>query len=147
MSLNIFLIKAFINSSKLYPRIKTSLMQSEQLGTILEKELLIEKCVKTLEDSKAHDLINIDLNNNSSIADNMMICTGTSNRHVSAIAQRLVDTLYKDGLKQIKVSGEALGEWVIVDTGTLMIHIMQQEVRERYELDDLYRCIASGTQE
>lgn len=113
----------------------------------MEKELLIEKCVKTLEDSKAHDLINIDLNNNSSIADNMMICTGNSNRHVSAIAQRLVDTLYKDGLKQIRVSGEALGEWVIVDTGTLMIHIMQQEVRERYELDDLYRCIASGNQE
>ena len=67
----------------------------------------------------------------------MLICTGTSNRHVSAIAQRLVDTLYKDRLKQIRVSGETLGEWVIVDTGTLMVHIMQQEVRERYELDDL----------
>ena len=113
----------------------------------MEKELLIKKCVKTLEDSKAHDLVNIDLNNNSSIADNMLICTGTSNRHVSAIAQRLVDTLYKDGLKQIRVSGETLGEWVIVDTGTLMVHIMQQEVRELYELDDLYRCIASGVAE
>ena len=126
---------------------KLSLKVLINLGTILEKELLINKCVKTLEDSKAHDLVNIDLNNNSSIADNMLICTGTSSRHVSAIAQRLVDTLYKDGLKQIRVSGEPLGEWVIVDTGTLMVHIMQQEVRERYELDDLYRCIASGVAE
>lgn len=114
------------------------------MGNNLEKEQLIARCINTLENSKAHDLVNIDLNNQSSIADNMLICTGISNRHVSAIAQRLVDTLYKDGLKQIRVSGESLGEWVIVDTGTLMVHIMQQEVRERYELDELYRCIASG---
>lgn len=112
---------------------------------IVELSVLLEKITKTLDDAKAHDLINIDLNHQSSIADNMLICTGTSNRHVSAIAQRLVDNLYKDGLKQIRVSGEQLGEWVIVDTGTVMVHIMQQEVRERYELDDLYKCMAAGT--
>ena len=112
---------------------------------IVELSVLLEKITKTLDDAKAHDLINIDLNHQSSIADNMLICTGTSNRHVSAIAQRLVDNLYKDGLKQIRVSGEQLGEWVIVDTGTVMVHIMQQEVRERYELDNLYKCMAAGT--
>ena len=112
---------------------------------IVELSVLLEKITKTLDDAKAHDLINIDLNHQSSIADNMLICTVTSNRHVSAIAQRLVDNLYKDGLKQIRVSGEQLGEWVIVDTGTVMVHIMQQEVRERYELDDLYKCMAAGT--
>ena len=112
---------------------------------IVELSVLLEKITKTLDDAKAHDLINIDLNHQSSIADNMLICTGTSNRHVSAIAQRLVDNLYKDGLKQIRVSGEQLGEWVIVDTGTVMVHIMQQEVRERYELDDIYKCMAAGT--
>ena len=112
---------------------------------IVELSVLLEKITKTLDDAKAHDLINIDLNHQSSIADNMLICTGTSNRHVSAIAQRLVDNLYNDGLKQIRVSGEQLGEWVIVDTGTVMVHIMQQEVRERYELDDLYKCMAAGT--
>ena len=80
----------------------------------------------------------------SSIADVMLICTGTSNRHVVAIAQRLSDELYKIGLKNIRMSGEQNGEWVIVDTGSVMVHIMQQEVRERYELDDLYRCMAAG---
>jgi ribosome-associated protein len=110
----------------------------------LENDILIQKCIKTLEDSKARDLVSIDVKEHSSIADNMVICTGTSNRHVSAIAQRLVDNLYKEGLKHIKISGEQLGEWVIVDTGSVMVHILQNEARERYELDDLYRCMASG---
>ncbi|NLK85094.1 MAG: ribosome silencing factor [Aeromonadales bacterium] len=110
----------------------------------MNKQDLIEKCIKTLEDAKAHDLVNIEVGANSSLADNMLICTGTSNRHVSAIAGRLVDNLYKDGLKNIKTSGEQVGEWVIVDTGEVMVHIMQDEVRHRYELDDLYRCIAAG---
>ena len=110
----------------------------------MENDILIQKCIKTLEDSKARDLVSIDVKEHSSIADNMEICTGTSNRHVSAIAQRLVDNLYEEGLKHIKISGEQLGEWVIVDTGSVMVHILQNEARERYELDDLYRCMASG---
>ena len=113
----------------------------------MEQTLLIQKCIKTLEDSKAHDLVNIEVKEHSSIADNMLICTGTSNRHVSAIAHKLVDTLYKDGVKDITLSGEQLGEWVIVDTGSVMVHILQDEARHRYELDDLYRCMAAGINE
>ncbi len=100
--------------------------------------------MKTLEDSKAHDLVSIDVHMHSSVADDMVICTGTSNRHVSAIARRLVDTLYESGVKDIKVSGEQVGEWVIVDTGSVMVHILEDEARSRYELDDLYRCMAAG---
>ncbi|MGN0915652.1 MAG: ribosome silencing factor [Succinivibrio sp.] len=110
----------------------------------MDNAALIDKCIKTLEDSKAHDLSMIDVSKHSSIADTMVICTGTSNRHVSAIAHRLEENLCKEGVKNLTVSGENLGEWVIVDTGSVMVHIMQQEVRERYELDDLYRCIAAG---
>lgn len=110
----------------------------------MTKQELIEKCILTLEDAKAHDLVNIDVSQNSSITDNMLICTGTSNRHVSAIANRLVDNLYKEGLSSITTSGQSAGEWVIVDVGQVMIHIMQDEVRHRYELDDLYRCMAQG---
>ena len=113
----------------------------------MEQTLLIQKCIKTLEDSKAHDLVNIEVKEHSSIADNMLICTGTSNRHVSAIAHKLVDTLYKDGVRDITLSGEQLGEWVIVDTGSVMVHILQDEARHRYELDDLYRCMAAGINE
>ena len=75
-------------------------------GFNLNKLELINTCTKILDDSKARDLVNIDVSNNSSLADNMLICTGTSNRHVSAIANRLVDNLYKLGIKKIKVSGE-----------------------------------------
>ena len=48
---------------------------------------------------------------------------------------------------QIKVSGEQVGQWVIVDLGDIMVHIMQDEIRTRYELDELYRCIAAGVEE
>lgn len=116
-------------------------------GFNLNKLELINTCTKILDDSKARDLVNIDVSNNSSLADNMLICTGTSNRHVSAIANRLVDNLYKLGIKQIKVSGEQVGQWVIVDLGDIMVHIMQDEIRTRYELDELYRCIAAGIEE
>lgn len=109
----------------------------------MENQELLKNCITILENSKAHDLIDIDVKENSSIADIMLICTGTSNRHVVAIAQRLEDELYKLGLKNIRMSGEQNGEWVIVDTGSVMVHIMQQESRERYELDDLYRCMAA----
>ena len=116
-------------------------------GFNLNKLELINTCTKILDDSKARDLVNIDVSNNSSLADNMLICTGTSNRHVSAIANRLVDNLYKLGIKKIKVSGEQVGQWVIVDLGDIMVHIMQDEIRTRYELDELYRCIAAGVEE
>ena len=110
----------------------------------MENKELLKNCITILENSKAHDLTDIDVTGQSSIADVMLICTGTSNLHVVAIAQRLSDELYKIGLKNIRMSGEQNGEWVIVDTGSVMVHIMQQEVRERYELDDLYRCMAAG---
>lgn len=113
----------------------------------MKNDILIEKCIKTLEDSKAHDLVCIDVEKHSAIADKMVICTGTSNRHVVAIAQRLEDTLYKEGLKGITLSGQQVGEWVIVDTGSVMIHVLQEEARQRYELDDLYRCMAAGVEE
>ena len=116
-------------------------------GFNLNKLELINTCTKILDDTKARDLVNIDVSNNSSLADNMLICTGTSNRHVSAIANRLVDNLNKLGIKQIKVCGEQVGQWVIVDLGDIMVHIMQDEIRTRYELDELYRCIAAGGEE
>ncbi|MBO6259012.1 MAG: ribosome silencing factor [Succinivibrio sp.] len=105
---------------------------------------LLSFCLESLCDLKAHDLISIDVKGQSSIADYMIVCSGTSNRHVSAIADRLSQTLYEHGLKEITISGQELGQWVVVDTGSVMIHIMQPEYRERYALEDLYRCMAAA---
>lgn len=77
----------------------------------------------------------------------MMIATGTSNRHVSAIAERLVDYLAKHEIHGVQISGEQEGKWVIVDVGTVMVHVMQESERQRYQLETLYKCIAAGLDE
>lgn len=108
------------------------------------QEELIAACLNNLEASKAHDIVGIDLKDNSSVCDYMLIASGTSNRHVAAMAYRLEVFLHKCGLKDITLSGAQLGEWVILDLGTVLVHILQEPVRERYRLEDLYRCMASG---
>ena len=106
---------------------------------------LISECVKSLENSKALNPVCIDVSHNSSLADFMLICSGTSSRHVCSAAEKLVEYLYKRGIRQLTVSGERQGEWVIVDAGSVIIHILQPEARERYQLEELYRCMGAGT--
>lgn len=108
---------------------------------------IYDLCVASLDSSKAQDLITIDLNHNSSIADAMVIATGTSNRHVSAIAERLVDYLAKHEIHGVQMSGEQEGKWVVIDVGTIMVHVMQESERQRYQLENLYKCIAAGMDE
>ncbi len=101
-------------------------------------------CMQELENSKAHDIVSIDVSGQSSLADFMVVCSGTSNRHVSAMADRLQKHLAKRGIHGVQISGEREGEWVIVDTGAVIVHILQPEARDRYRLEDLYRCMAAG---
>ena len=101
-------------------------------------------CMMELENSKAQDIVSIDVSAQSSLADFMVVCSGTSNRHVSAMADRLQKHLAKRGIHGVQISGEREGEWVIVDTGAVIVHILQPEARDRYRLEDLYRCMAAG---
>lgn len=77
----------------------------------------------------------------------MVIATGTSNRHVSAIADRLVEYLAKHDIHGVQTSGEQEGKWVIVDVGNVMVHVMQESERQRYQLETLYKCISAGIDE
>lgn len=105
---------------------------------------LQEFCQKSLDSSKASDIVAIDVHQASSITDLMMICTGTSNRHVCAIAEKLVLQLAQSGIRGVAVSGQNEGLWVLVDVGNVIVHIMQESARTRYNLEDLYSCIAAG---
>lgn len=105
---------------------------------------LTKACMEELTNAKAKDLISIDLGGFSSIADTMVICSGTSNRHVCAIAYRLQKYLAQRGIHGVQISGDREGEWVIADVGSVIVHIFQPEIRERYRLEDLYRCMAAG---
>ena len=111
---------------------------------IADASALAKACISGLEDFKAKDLVCIDVEGRSSIADRMLVCSGTSARHVEAIADHLAQRLSLMGVKGISISGGKTGEWMIVDAGGVMVHILCPEARERYRLEDLYRAMGQG---
>ena len=93
---------------------------------------------KVLSDNKAKDIIKIDLEKKSSIADFMIICSGTSNRHVISLSNYLVEALKKENLNTLNVEGIRNGDWVLVDAGDIIIHLFRSEVREYYGLEKMW---------
>ncbi|OAT53201.1 ribosome-associated protein [Providencia heimbachae] len=102
-------------------------------GTELQKFIIDQ-----LDDAKAEDIITIDVQGKSSITDQLIICTGTSSRHLISVADRLVDACRKNGLMPLGVEGQGISDWVVVDLGEAIVHIMQDESRRMYELEKLW---------
>ncbi|CAM3578393.1 Ribosomal silencing factor RsfS [Vibrio aerogenes CECT 7868] len=98
------------------------------------KDFLIDKA----DDMKAENILTLDVTGKSSITDYMVICTGTSKRHVSSIASHVAGEAKKAGVPPYGIEGEAEGEWVVVDMGTSMLHVMQEEQRDLYQLEKLW---------
>ena len=93
---------------------------------------------KVLSDNKAKDITKINLEKKSSIADFMIICSGTSNRHVISLSNYLVEALKKENLNTLSVEGIRNGDWVLVDAGDIIIHLFRSEVREYYALEKMW---------
>lgn len=91
-----------------------------------------------LEEMKAEDIVTIDLNGKSSIADVMVVASGRSNRHVGAVADNVVSELKKSGLKDIRVEGQPVCEWVLIDTGDVIVHVFRPETRDFYNLEKMW---------
>ncbi len=91
-----------------------------------------------LDDSKAEHIVTIDLDDKTAIADNMVVASGRSNRHVGAIADQLVEKLKAAGRRDIKVEGMPQCDWVLVDAGDVVVHIFRPEVRSFYNLEKLW---------
>ncbi|MBF8999788.1 ribosome silencing factor [Vibrio nitrifigilis] len=104
----------------------------------MQREELTAFLADKADDMKAQDIITIDVQGKSSITDFMIICTGTSKRHVASIADHVASEARKSGLDLLGIEGETEGEWVVVDLGTTMIHVMQEEQREMYQLEKLW---------
>lgn len=94
--------------------------------------------VKTLEDLKAKDILLLEVAELTSVTDAIVICTGTSNRHVKSIADHVVQEMKKHQIAIIGVEGEQLGEWALVDLGEMVVHIMLPKIRDFYNLEKLW---------
>ncbi len=100
--------------------------------------------VETLEDDKAEDLIVIDLEGKSSIADQMIIASGRSQRHVAAIADHVTRRLKDEGVGRVRVEGMPNADWVLIDTGDIIVHLFRPEVRAFYNLERIWGTDAAG---
>ncbi|WP_420393402.1 ribosome silencing factor [Acuticoccus sp.] len=93
----------------------------------------------SLEDSKAEDIVAIDVTGKTPIADHMVVASGRSHRHVGAVAERLLRDLKDQGAKGVRVEGLASCDWVLIDTGDVVVHVFRPEVRTFYNLEKMWQ--------
>lgn len=108
---------------------------------IKKKEVLLKKIIKILDDNKAKDIVTIDLANKSSIADYMIIASGTSSKHIQSVSENTVEELKKLGVKGCKIEGRDSDNWKLIDAIDVIIHIFHNEQRKNYELEKMWADI------
>ena len=112
-------------------------------GDQATSDALLAAILKSLDEDKAEDIVQVDLRGKSSIGDYMVICSGRSSRQVAAISEKLVERLKAEFGRGAKVEGKDAGDWVLIDTGDVIVHVFRPEVREFYQLEKMW--LPTGT--
>jgi ribosome-associated protein len=99
---------------------------------------LLRRIIASLDDDKAENIVTIDLEGRSALADAAVIASGRSSRHVAAIADHLARKLKEGGYGTRPISGAATGDWVLVDAGDVIVHVFRPEVRDYYDLEGMW---------
>ncbi len=107
----------------------------------MKPEKLKELAINSLEDLKAKDLVVLDVREIASFTDYMIIASGTSDRHLKAMGNQIHVDAKNAGVPPISTEGKESRDWVLVDLGNVIIHIMRPEIRERFELEKLWQPI------
>ena len=94
--------------------------------------------IHTLDINKAQDIVSIDLKDKSSMADFMIIASGTSSRHIQALSEQVLEKLKSNGVNECKIEGKESSEWKLVDGIDLIVHIFHPEKRKFYELEKMW---------
>ncbi len=117
---------------------------SESSNELQQSVALCDSLVGCLEDGKAVDISRIDVSELTTVTDFMVIATGTSSRHVKALCSNTIDDMRDRGVRARGVEGEDAGEWVLMDFGDVVVHLMQKSVRDHYDLEGLWQSGFSG---
>jgi ribosome-associated protein len=94
--------------------------------------------VRAIEDLKGQEIVRLDVRKLTDVMDYLVIATGTSSRHVKSIADNVVDALRKAGERPLGIEGADVGEWILVDFGSVVVHVMGAEPRRFYAIEKLW---------
>ncbi len=124
-------------------RLNLSLRKVSILTQALSPQALKELIETFLDSKKAQDIVSIDLRGRSSIADFLIIASGTSQRQVGSMAESLREDLKKKGLKNVRLEGIPQCDWVLVDAGDVIVHLFRPEIRTFYNLEKMWSVESS----
>ena len=110
-----------------------------EIGDTDAAKRVLELVMDSLDDSKAEDIVSIDIQGKSAMADYMVIASGRSHRHVGAVADHLLRALKEAGHGTAKVEGLSAADWVLIDAGDVIIHVFRPEVRDFYALEKMWQ--------
>jgi ribosome-associated protein len=105
---------------------------------------LLDAILLSLDDDKAEEVVQIDLSGRSAMADHMVIASGRSSRQVAAIAEKLLERLKEKFRLTARVEGKETGDWVLIDTGDVVVHVFRPEVRAFYQLEKMWQVAPAG---
>jgi ribosome-associated protein len=100
----------------------------------------VELILNVLDDAKAEETVSVDITGKSSLADHMIVTSGRSQRHVGAVADQIIRALREHGFGKPRVEGLPHCDWVLVDTGDVIVHIFRPEVREFYNIEKMWQA-------
>lgn len=110
----------------------------------MDSKELSELVVDTLEEVKGRDIVKLDVRDLTTVTDYMIVASGTSNRHVKALAEAVADKTRAAGRRPAGIEGEEGSEWVLLDLGDALVHVMLPRVREFYNLEKLWSLTPTG---
>ncbi|WP_311031211.1 ribosome silencing factor [Mesorhizobium koreense] len=104
-----------------------------------DPSMALKTVLASLEDSKAENIVSIDIQGKSSLGDYMVVASGRSHRHVAAVADHLLKALKDTGMRP-RVEGLNSADWVLVDAGDVIVHVFRPEVREFYSIEEMWQA-------
>ena len=117
-------------------KILMKMFRRQKLG--LKLTSILKDILNELEDSKASDIVSINISKKTSLADYLVFATGTSNRHINSISQSVNKKLKKLNIKNPSIEGSNDSGWVVIDSGDVIVHLFKDEIRKFYNLENMW---------